>query len=318
MEEKKLTKISLQTLLLILAIIIIIIMIVFIYKINNEKISATKKSTELEAQVHILNSTVNELQGKINNFSEKFTIDNKKNEGSMEQDVFNVENLLGMWYETEENYFYTNPNQLNIKNVTNNKLLVDLYITRTGDFNNFEVGINENSGEFEAITINGPSTDGKISKINGKFEILNNTIKITILKSNVRDLDSGSEYSFKYHIKNSDISNYLGTWYEMKKNSSERNPNTLNVTNIDNNKVSFNLYLTRIGDFNNVTVYISNNLGRFEAITENGPSKDENESKITGYIELKNNTIKLVIGQSNVMYLDSGSKYNFEYKSVDN
>ncbi len=67
MEEKKATKISLSTFFLILALILIVVMSIFIYKFYNEKIEANEKSAELQVQVSNLNTTVNDLQGKINN-----------------------------------------------------------------------------------------------------------------------------------------------------------------------------------------------------------------------------------------------------------
>ena len=70
MEENKVTKISLSTVLLIVAIIIITIMAFFIYKLNNQKNAEIKKSTDLQAQVSNLNNTVNSLQSKMNTISE--------------------------------------------------------------------------------------------------------------------------------------------------------------------------------------------------------------------------------------------------------
>lgn len=76
MEEKNVTKISLSTFFLILAIIAIVVMGVFIYKLNNDKTAEVQKSTELQAQVNILNGTVSDLQGKINNISETINSNN--------------------------------------------------------------------------------------------------------------------------------------------------------------------------------------------------------------------------------------------------
>ena len=70
MEEKNVTKISLSTFLLIITIIAIIVMGVLIYKLNNDKNTEIKKSTELQAQVNSLNGTVSDLQGKIDFISE--------------------------------------------------------------------------------------------------------------------------------------------------------------------------------------------------------------------------------------------------------
>ena len=69
MEEKNVTKISLSTFFLILAIITIIVMGIFIYKLNNDKTTEIKKSTELQSQLSSFSENVNNLQGKIDNIS---------------------------------------------------------------------------------------------------------------------------------------------------------------------------------------------------------------------------------------------------------
>lgn len=77
MEEKNVAKISLSTLFLIIAIIVIIIMGVFIYKLNNDKVSANKEIANLNNQIKSLESTVSNLQGTIDNISN--TINTSKN-----------------------------------------------------------------------------------------------------------------------------------------------------------------------------------------------------------------------------------------------
>ena len=62
MEKSKSTKTALM---IIFLIIIIIAMGMFIYKLNNEKTNEINKTAELQDQIESLNSTVNELQGKI-------------------------------------------------------------------------------------------------------------------------------------------------------------------------------------------------------------------------------------------------------------
>lgn len=69
MEEKNVTKISLSTFFLIIAIITIIVMGIFIYKLNNDKTTEIKKSTELQSQLSSFSENVNNLQGKIDNIS---------------------------------------------------------------------------------------------------------------------------------------------------------------------------------------------------------------------------------------------------------
>lgn len=74
MEEKRVTKTSLLAFFLILAIITIIVMGIYIYKISSDKKLEIQKSTELQSKVNSLSTTVNDLQEKINNTSNKNTI----------------------------------------------------------------------------------------------------------------------------------------------------------------------------------------------------------------------------------------------------
>lgn len=62
MEEKKSLKISLYTLLLLLAIIVIVVMVGFIYKLYKDKQSADSKISELNNEVHRLETIVNNLK----------------------------------------------------------------------------------------------------------------------------------------------------------------------------------------------------------------------------------------------------------------
>ena len=67
MEEKKVKKVSLLTVLLIIAVIAIIVMGGFIYKLNKDKTDEIQKSNELQLKISSLNTTINELQGKLDN-----------------------------------------------------------------------------------------------------------------------------------------------------------------------------------------------------------------------------------------------------------
>ena len=220
MGEKKATKISLSTFLLIIAIIIIIVMGGAIYKLYNDKKAETKRAEELQAKTNELTTQVNsqkenisELQGKIDKVSETVSeknstntnstkmAQNQNNEKNTELSKLNLDNYIGEWYESEKHKADPNPNSLTIKSSLNSKLVMDLYITRTANFDNFETTINGNLGTFEVATDNGNSTDNQPAKISGKLELSENTIKLTITKSNVVDLNSGSEYNFKYKSK---------------------------------------------------------------------------------------------------------------------
>ena len=65
MKEEKAKTISLSTFFLILSIIIIAIMGLFIYNLNNDKTTETKKSAELQTKANNLNNNINELQEKM-------------------------------------------------------------------------------------------------------------------------------------------------------------------------------------------------------------------------------------------------------------
>ena len=134
-------------------------------------------------------------------------------------------------------------------------------------------------------------------------------------KKETKGLNSNNPINLKNtNIETINLNSYLGEWYESEQHFSDTNPNNLSVKEINNNQIIFDLYITRTANFDDVSVSINNNKGTFEAITENGPSADGNTSKITGNIELENNTIKLTIDKSNVLYLNSNSEYVFKYK----
>ena len=89
MEEKKTTKINLSTFFLIVSIIIIIVLCIFIYKLYNDKTTEIQKSTGLQTQINNLNSTINDLQGKINTISETI-FDVLENAGVNQSDLANM------------------------------------------------------------------------------------------------------------------------------------------------------------------------------------------------------------------------------------
>ena len=326
MEEKKAKKISVSTIFLMILVAIIIVLGVFLFKVYRDKQVQVKDNDTLEMKISSLSTEKEELQNKIDkiintinsnssNDTNNTTATNQSEKSTNQPTQMDLDSYLGRWYESEDHSSNNNPNDLIVKNTSSNKLVMDLYLTRTANFDNFEATINGNTGTFEATTDNGPSKNGGASKIEGKIELLANEIKLTITKSNVLYLDDGVEYIFKYQIKNSSIDSYKGTWYENQQQSNERNANTLEIVNVDKNKMTFKLYITRTAEFANVTTYVTNNVGNFEATTDNGPTQDGSESKITGYVELNGDSIKVVVGQSNVMYLDAGTEYTFGYKS---
>ena len=103
MEEKKVNKIGVSTIFLILSLLVIVIMGIFIYKLNNDKTDQKKKISELEAEATRLNTTVEELQEKINTVSKVINDEDPRTE----QDKYtNITSKLGdddMFYPLEIN-----------------------------------------------------------------------------------------------------------------------------------------------------------------------------------------------------------------------
>lgn len=220
MEEKNTKSIKLNTVIIILIMLILIGGIVY-FIFQNMKLQTI--NTNKENEVNQLKNTVNQLEQTINKIKDvteniptnstnnNSTVNsNITNSNSIEKDnnqintkdtessSVNLNDSIGTWYESKNHSTDSNPNSLTIKKSSNSKLTMDLYITRIANFDNIEVAMNGNSGTFETTTDNGPSSDDQPAKINGKIEVSKNTIKLTILKSNVRNLNSGSEYRFEY------------------------------------------------------------------------------------------------------------------------
>lgn len=93
MEEKKTIKMSLSTFFLILAIIVIIVMAYFVYKFYNEKNIETEKVSDLNNQVSSLETTVTDLQCKIDNIINTLNSDNTQQNTNIENSSSNHETL---------------------------------------------------------------------------------------------------------------------------------------------------------------------------------------------------------------------------------
>ncbi len=79
-------KINISTIFLILAIIIIVVMGFFFYKLYNEKISETNKSSELEEKINMMNSNIVELQEKIGSISNIISNNNMDNSNAEDKE----------------------------------------------------------------------------------------------------------------------------------------------------------------------------------------------------------------------------------------
>ena len=103
MEEKKTLKISLSTIFLVLAIIGIIVMAYYIYI---EKANYNRKIAELEVNATKMQSTINDIQGKIDSISNTMSniIENKFNTKNISYIVVNVEDTTadGLAYKSKK------------------------------------------------------------------------------------------------------------------------------------------------------------------------------------------------------------------------
>lgn len=207
-----------------------------------------------------------------------------------------------------------NATNIDVKSISDDKLVMNLYITKVATIKGIEVTMNNNYGTFYVTSNTIPTDDGKIASINGSIEISKDSIKLSITDTNILYLDNNVKYTFRYHTENGNLDNYNGIWYESEEHSKDLNPNSLTIKEINKNKVVFDLYITRTAAFENIEVYISDGFSDFEAITYNSISSNEGTAKIDGSIKMFDNKIVLNVGISNVKYLSSGTEYTFTYK----
>lgn len=187
MEEKKVIKISLSTVLLILAIIAIIVMGIFIYKLSNDKTTEIQKSTELQAQVNSLNGTVSNLQGKINSISK--TINSNESNTNNNEDNNNPDKS-----ENDINYI-----ELNESNYNKYPLSKIINISKNNDSTYTII-----SRVYESVELPTLSKD-EVKKLenNETIKIYNWTFKLSDLEENViTSIDENNWIKFYIH-KNS-------------------------------------------------------------------------------------------------------------------
>ena len=227
MKEEKAKTISLSTFFLILAIIIIAIMGLFIYNLNNDKTTETKKSAELQTKANNLNNNINELQEKINSISNTIssvntaansnkneTIENNANTNKKidENQIYksiidNYKKAFSEYDENDENSLdtlekkYSNINSfiLFVGGHTNMKVLYSLYdIDKNGtneliistEYENYKkIGAiySYNKDTNKAVKVYYPGTIER-----GDFSIYDNGIMI--------ELGTGGAYSHGYDI----------------------------------------------------------------------------------------------------------------------
>lgn len=178
MNEKEGIKISLSTFFLILSLIVIIVMSIFIYKFYNEKIEATKVSTELQTQVNSLSETVNNLQSKINNVSETIN-NNSLNESTSFTKEYEI---TGTYYQEnaqgdEPSYTFSSNNKVNFGSLW----------TCSGTYT-----VSDNT--IKIIFTNAVDPDG--NKADFKDYGVKESVELTILDdNNLKDSSNGIIYS---------------------------------------------------------------------------------------------------------------------------
>ena len=148
----------------------------------------------------------------------------------------------------------------------------------------------------------------------------NNTVDNSSTNTTTKNSNSntaGSSNNSNNTVTNNGYKKYVGTWYENEANShpnEHQNPTTLKITSTDTKQMTIDLYITRTVELDNVKVNMDSNYGKFEATEERLGIPGEPEGRVKGNIKLFDNTIQLEIDESTVMYLDSGTTFNFNYK----
>lgn len=116
---------------------------------------------------------------------------------SSDNESIDYNSLIGIWYENESAKNYPNSNQLTVKSADTNKLVLDMYFTRTAGFTNATVELKGNTGEFESVSDNGANDSGELGSAKFKIIVNDDTIKLIILQTDIHYLQP-SEYTFTY------------------------------------------------------------------------------------------------------------------------
>ena len=160
----------------------------------------------------IIDKNINNKTNKSDNTTKQNNIDDSTQSSDTESNIDNqsidYNSLVGVWYENDLAKDYPNSNQLTIKSVDNNKLVLDMYFTRTAGFTDAVVQLRENTGEFESVSDNGVNDSGELGNAKFKIVINEDTIKLIILQTDIHYLKP-AEYTFTYVDKNGNkLKNY--------------------------------------------------------------------------------------------------------------
>ena len=154
------------------------------------------------------------------------------------------------------------------------------------------------------------SKEGNKSNINNSSSKSNQQINNSSAITTDETTNSTKEQTKEQN--NSKHSKYLGYWYQSEEYLKDYNPSTINIKKVTDNQLIFDLYISRIANFDNVTIKISEE--RFEAISDNAVTKDNNQAQIYGYIRFINGKIIVLVQTSNIVGIDPNTNYIFTYK----
>lgn len=276
--------------------------------LKNYGIELDKEELNYSLDYHILGKEIEAFYSPRNNGTEIiFIYDYSKATLTLDEDEY-----LGKWYENSNSPANENASTISMKDISGNKVLFDLYISRRTEVENIEIELKNESGilkgDFQKNVGMG-CVDKESCEIKGTLIIEENGMTIKIDNSEVRDLDSGSEYKFSYRKKNRDLIPYYGMWYETKESIKDDDATKINIKSIDKNSITFDLNLVKTATFNDVKAFITDDYGTFETInTRNGHSDKE---KVKGIVEFSDNNVNIIISESNISYLPNGSSHKF-------
>lgn len=189
-------------------------------------------------------------------------------------------------------------------------------------------GKNEETKKASDLQTQVSSLNNEVTTLQDKINTISETVKTnntvdnnstntaTTKNSSSNGNTTGSSNNSNNTVTNNEYKKYVGTWYENEATSNpgeHDNPTTLKITSTDTKQVTIDLYITRTVELNNVKVNMDSNYGKFEA-SEEGFGINGDDGRVKGNIKLFDNVIQLEIEESTVMYLDSGTTFNFNYK----
>lgn len=294
MEEKNVIKISLSTFFIIIAMITICVMGFFIYKLNNEKTTATEQISSLNNQINNMKNTVNTLQENIN------TISTVNNPNSIINEN-NTNNNTQKTYELNGEYQDNTGYEIFTYSFSGNTVTASSLYTSYGTYQ-----IVNNTVKITYTKAKDPEGNEIKEFPNGQ------TDELTILDENTLVGNNSTKYIKKVYQQNeenysnnqNDLSTYLGLW--------GKSNNYLYIYSIDNNEIIFDYTEFQNGKDNG-----EHNKAVLTGNTASFVINDGNNS-LNGKITLENNNIILNIIDSTFDNITKGTIIFSEYFGLQN